>query len=74
MVRSLRSVPPTTALPQRRTTKRLYFGPSPALALLDKEKSKAVGKKKKEPNIPGLNAEALRPGAVKFQGTPSTSD
>jgi hypothetical protein len=33
--RWLRRVPPTTALLQRRTTKRLYFGPYPALGLVD---------------------------------------
>ena len=61
LVRSLRWVPPTTALLQRRTTKRLHFWPCPAIGLVDGNDSRTNGREKTRPYILGLNAEALRP-------------
>jgi hypothetical protein len=70
LVRSLRWVPPTTALLQRRTTKRLNFWPSPAIGLVDGrilERTEGKNKGALYPYILGLNAEALRPRFGKSQ-------
>src|SRR5882762_2342995 len=65
LVRSLRRVPPTAALLQRRTTKRLYFGPCPALGLVDRRNIEQSEEKRKRalyprPEVRGFTARAVR--------------
>jgi hypothetical protein len=62
---------PQPPLLRRRTTKRLYFWPCPAIGLVDGEDFRTNGREKHwEPYILGFNAEALRP---RFCKSPLTS-
>ena len=66
LTRSLRWVPPTTALLQRRTTKRLYFWPCPAIGLLDLRILERMKRKKQEGPYIRVRDIGVRSGEVLF--------
>ena len=66
LVRSLRWVPPTTALFQRRTTKRLLFWPCPAIGLVDGNNSRTNGREKTRALYPRLERRGFTAHSVKI--------